>query len=52
MQSAHPSETLQVWYEFLANEYFRWKYTAANRYATTTKQLAKYKKEGDLDARP
>lgn len=24
------------WYDFLINEYFPWKYTAANRFATTT----------------
>jgi hypothetical protein len=27
------------WFEFLHKEYFRWKYTAANRYASTTKHL-------------
>ena len=27
------------WFEFLLNDYFRWKYTAANRYASTTKHL-------------
>lgn len=32
----------QGWYNFLHDEYFRWKYTAANRYATTTNQLRKY----------
>ena len=30
------------WYDFLHDEYFRWKYTAPNRYATTTRQLKKY----------
>lgn len=30
------------WYNFLHDEYFRWKYTAPNRYATTTNQLRKY----------
>jgi hypothetical protein len=30
------------WYDFLRLEYFRWKYTAPNRYATTTKRLAEY----------
>jgi hypothetical protein len=29
----------QGWYAFLHDEYFRWKYTAANRYASTTKCL-------------
>jgi len=32
----------QGWYDFLRDEYFRWKYTAPNRYATTTIQLRKY----------
>lgn len=27
------------WFSFLENKYFRWKYTAANRYATTTSHL-------------
>ena len=27
------------WFAFLHDEYFRWKYTAANRYATTTSKL-------------
>src|SRR5262249_1038701 len=30
------------WYTFLHQEYFRWKYTAPNRYVTTTRQLEKY----------
>ena len=30
------------WYDFLLNEYFRWKYTAPNRYGSTTKQLRRY----------
>jgi len=34
--------TPQGWYNFLHDEYFRWKYTAPNRYATTTMQLKKY----------
>ncbi len=32
----------QGWYNFLHDEYFRWKYTAPNRYATTIIQLRKY----------
>jgi hypothetical protein len=42
----------QEWYDFLKNEYFRWKYTALNRYATTTRQLQRYVDDdalGDLD---
>ncbi len=35
----------QGWYDFLHSEYFRWKYTARNRYATTTKSLAQYATE-------
>lgn len=30
------------WYDFLRDEYFRWKYTAPNRYATTTRSLAEH----------
>lgn len=37
------------WYNFLLEKYFRWKYTAPNRYATTTKYLKKYKESGKLD---
>jgi hypothetical protein len=38
------------WYDFLLNEYFRWKYTAPNRYATTTKLLRQYAESGALAA--
>jgi hypothetical protein len=31
------------WYRFLHDEYFRWKYTAPNRYSTTTVHLSKYR---------
>lgn len=37
------------WYDFLHDEYFRWKYTAPNRYATTTIQLKKYLDNGELE---
>ncbi len=37
------------WYEFLLSKYFRWKYTAPNRYASTTKQLRKYAESSSLD---
>lgn len=37
------------WYEFLHDEYFRWKYTAPNRYATTTIQLKKYLDNDELE---
>jgi hypothetical protein len=30
------------WYDFLLNEYFRWKYTVSNRYASTTRHLEKH----------
>lgn len=33
-------------YDFLLNKYFKWKYTADNRYATTTKALIKYQDVG------
>ncbi len=39
----------QAWYNFLHDEYFRWKYTAPNRYATTTSHLRKYIVDGELD---
>ena len=41
------------WLEFLLEEYFRWKYTAPNRYITTTNQLKNYVAAGmlnDIDA--
>jgi hypothetical protein len=41
--------TPQGWYNFLHDEYFRWKYTAPNRYATTTIQLRKYLDGGELN---
>jgi hypothetical protein len=37
------------WYDFLFDKYFRWKYTAPNRYATTTKYLCRYKDLNQLD---
>lgn len=37
------------WYDFLHDKYFRWKYTAPNRYATTTRQLRKYWDSNQLD---
>lgn len=30
------------WYQFLREKYFRWKYTAPNRYTTTTMKLKRY----------
>lgn len=38
----------QGWYNFLLNEFFRWKYTAPNRFATTTRSLRQYMESGDL----
>jgi len=29
------------WYEFLLHKYFKWKYTAPNRYGSTTKHLSR-----------
>ena len=40
--------TAQEWYKFLRDEYFRWKYTAPNRYATTTLYLQKYEDTGAM----
>lgn len=37
------------WYDFLHDKYFRWKYTAPNRYATTTLALRKYRDSNQLD---
>lgn len=37
-----------AWYQFLLERYFRWKYTAPNRYATTTMHLKNYIKTGRL----
>jgi hypothetical protein len=37
------------WYDFLHDEYFRWKYTARNRYASTTLSLKRYKESNQLD---
>jgi hypothetical protein len=36
------------WYRFLHDEYFRWKYTAPNRYITTTNSLKKYLQFNEL----
>jgi hypothetical protein len=32
----------QGWFDFLRDEYFRWKYTSRNRYATTTRELLRW----------
>lgn len=37
------------WYDFLYDRYFRWKYTAPNRYASTTLALRRYKDSNHLD---
>lgn len=37
------------WYDFLHDQYFRWKYTAKNRYATTIAQLERYISSQELD---
>jgi hypothetical protein len=34
-----------AWYHFLRDEYFRWKYTAPNRYGSTTKLLREFADE-------
>src|SRR5438552_3961063 len=39
----------QEWYDFLYHKYFRWKYTAANRLATTRKSLQQYMETNSLD---
>src|ERR1022692_4306310 len=40
----------KAWFEFLLEEYFRWKYTAPNRYASTTKMLRSYAANNELGA--
>ena len=37
------------WYDFLLDKYFVWKYTAAKRYASTTKHLRIYETKNRLD---
>lgn len=37
------------WYQFLREKYFRWKYTAPNRYATTTMRLKRYIESDQLE---
>lgn len=39
----------QRWYDFLRDKYFRWKYTAPNRYATTTYSLQKCIEQNSLN---
>ncbi len=39
----------QAWYDFLYHKYFRWKYTAPNRLASTRKLLLKYVESYTLD---
>jgi hypothetical protein len=38
----------QEWFRFLLEKYFRWKYTAPNRYASTTKLLRSYAANNEL----
>jgi len=40
----------KAWFEFLLEKYFRWKYTAPNRYGSTTKILRTYAANNELDA--
>src|ERR1700758_5607533 len=40
----------KAWFEFLLEKYFRWKYTAPNRYGSTTKILRTYAVNNDLAA--
>lgn len=40
----------KAWFEFLLEKYFRWKYTAPNRYASTTKILRTYAANNELGA--
>jgi energy-coupling factor transporter ATP-binding protein EcfA2 len=38
----------EAWYVFLLEKYFRWKYTAPNRYASTSKVLRTYEANSEL----
>jgi hypothetical protein len=40
----------KAWFEFLLEKYFRWKYTAPNRYASTAKILRTYAANNELGA--
>jgi hypothetical protein len=40
----------KVWFEFLLEKYFRWKYTAPNRYGSTAKILRTYAANNELAA--
>jgi hypothetical protein len=40
----------KAWFDFLLEKYFRWKYTAPNRYASTTKILRTYAANNELAA--
>jgi hypothetical protein len=40
----------KAWFEFLLEKYFRWKYTAPNRYGSTTKILRTYAANNELAA--
>jgi hypothetical protein len=42
--------TSKAWFEFLLEKYFRWKYTAPNRDASTTKMLRSYAANNELGA--
>ncbi len=54
MQALVPSDVApldaQGWFDFLHDRYFRWKYTAPNRYATTTACLRRQVDKIGLDA--
>ena len=39
----------EKWYAFLKDVYFFWKYTAPNRYASTTKILREFVDRGNID---
>lgn len=43
------SMSADEWFIFLLEKYYRWKYTAANRYITTTNYLKKYKEENKVE---
>jgi hypothetical protein len=53
LENLDPMEIINMnmddWYDFLLNRYFRWRFTAPNRYATTTRHLRIYAETDTLD---
>ncbi len=43
------SKSPEEWFNFLLKKYYRWKYTAAKRYTTTTNSLKIYREEHKIE---